>query len=57
MERRLAAVLNADVVGYSRLMSADEPGTLKLLKAFETGVSDAEVLFSFAVGCGFGGGT
>lgn len=29
MERRLAAVLNADVVGYSRLMGADEAGTLR----------------------------
>jgi adenylate cyclase len=38
VERRLAAVLNADVVGYSRLMSADEPGTLKLLKGYETDV-------------------
>jgi len=28
MERRLAAVLMADVVGYSRLMEADEAGTL-----------------------------
>jgi len=29
MERRLAAVLAADVVGYTRLMSADEAGTLR----------------------------
>jgi adenylate cyclase len=36
-------VLNADVVGYSRLMSADEPGTLKLLKAYETGVIEPTV--------------
>jgi hypothetical protein len=27
MERRLAAILAADVVGYSQLMSADEEGT------------------------------
>ncbi len=27
MERRLAAILAADVVGYSRLMEADEAGT------------------------------
>ena len=27
MERRLAAILVADVVGYSRLMEADEAGT------------------------------
>src|SRR5438132_4046876 len=31
MERRLAAVLAADVVGYSRLMGADEAGTLDAL--------------------------
>ena len=28
MERRLAAILAADVVGYTRLMGADEVGTL-----------------------------
>ena len=33
MERRLAAILAADVVGYSRLMAADEAGTLRALKA------------------------
>ena len=33
MERRLAAVLAADVAGYSRLMGADEEGTLARLKA------------------------
>ena len=32
-ERRLAAILAADVAGYSRLMSHDEEGTLRLLKA------------------------
>jgi adenylate cyclase len=32
MERRLAAILAADVVGYSRLMEADEAGTLARLK-------------------------
>jgi TolB-like protein/class 3 adenylate cyclase/predicted Zn-dependent protease len=31
--RRLAAILAADVVGYSRLMGADEEGTLERLKA------------------------
>ncbi len=31
--RRLAAILAADVVGYSRLMAADEAGTLAALKA------------------------
>jgi adenylate cyclase len=32
MERRLAAILAADVVGYSRLMEVDETGTLARLK-------------------------
>ena len=32
MERRLAAILAADVVGYSRLMGKDEAGTLTALK-------------------------
>jgi len=31
--RRLAAILAADVVGYSRLIGADEGGTLQSLKA------------------------
>ena len=33
VERRLAAVLAADVAGYSRLMGTDEEGTLAALKA------------------------
>ena len=33
MERRLAAILAADVVGYSRLMGTDEDGTFATLKA------------------------
>ena len=32
MERRLAAVLVADIVGYSRLMNEDEEGTLRAVK-------------------------
>jgi class 3 adenylate cyclase len=32
-ERRLAAILAADVVGYSRLMEQDEAGTLAALKS------------------------
>ena len=31
-QRRLAAIMSADVVGYSRLMEADELGTLEALK-------------------------
>jgi adenylate cyclase len=34
--RRLAAILAADVVGYSRLMGRDEQGTLARLKAHRT---------------------
>jgi class 3 adenylate cyclase len=33
VQRRLAAILAADVAGYSRLMGADEEGTLAQLKA------------------------
>ena len=33
VQRRIAAILAADVVGYSRLMEADEAGTLDRLKA------------------------
>jgi len=36
VERRLAAILAADVVGYSRLMQVDEVGTLTALKARRT---------------------
>jgi adenylate cyclase len=32
VERRLAAILAADVAGYSRLMGEDEEGTLARLK-------------------------
>ena len=35
-QRRLAAILAADVVGYSRLVSADEDGTLNSFKAHLT---------------------
>ena len=38
MERRLAAILAADVVGYSRLMVADEEGALRRLKTTYSGV-------------------
>jgi len=34
VERRLAAILAADVVGYSRIMGADEVGTLRRLRAY-----------------------
>jgi adenylate cyclase len=38
--RRLAAILAADVVGYSRLMGADEEGTHERLKAYLSKVVD-----------------
>jgi adenylate cyclase len=38
MRRRLAAILAADVVGYSRLMGEDEIGTLDLLKSIRKGL-------------------
>ncbi len=34
IERRLAAILSADVVGYSRLMAADESGTVRHITAY-----------------------
>src|SRR3954447_12644061 len=34
MERKLAAIVAADVQGYSRLMGADEEGTLRTLTAY-----------------------
>ncbi len=33
MERRLAAIVSIDIVGYSRLMGADEADTLARMKA------------------------
>jgi adenylate cyclase len=40
VERRLTAILAADVAGYSRLMSADEEGTLAQLKAHRRALVD-----------------
>ena len=40
IERRLTTILAADVVGYSRLMAADEAGTLAALKAHRTELFD-----------------
>jgi adenylate cyclase len=41
--RRLAAILAADVAGYSRLMGADEEGTLERLKALRAEVVDPKI--------------
>jgi adenylate cyclase len=43
VERRLAAILAADVVGYSRLMGADEAGTLAALKRHRETIFDPAV--------------
>src|SRR5437773_48703 len=43
MERRLSAILAADVVGYSRLMGDDEAGTLAQLKEIRREIIDAKI--------------
>jgi adenylate cyclase len=43
VERRLAAILAADVAGYSRLMGADEEGTLRALKAIRSELTDPKI--------------
>src|SRR5579862_1507842 len=40
VQRRLAAILAADIAGYSRLMGADEEGTLARLKALRADLID-----------------
>ena len=42
-ERRLAAILAADVAGYSRLMGTDEEGTLAQLKALRKTLVDVSI--------------
>ena len=42
-ERRLAAILAADVAGYSRLIGADEEGTLARLKAVHARLIDPAI--------------
>jgi adenylate cyclase len=44
VERRLAAILAADVVGYSRLMEVDEAGTLARLKTIRLEVIDPAIV-------------
>jgi adenylate cyclase len=41
--RRLAAILAADAAGYSRLMGADEEGTLERLKALRRELLDPQI--------------
>ena len=43
VERRLAAILAADVAGYSRLIGADEEGTLTRLKTLRRELIDPKI--------------
>ncbi len=43
LQRRLAAILSADVVGYSRLMGIDEAGTLARLRALRRDLIDPNI--------------
>jgi adenylate cyclase len=43
VERRLAAILAADVVGYSRMMGQDEAGTLSLIRALRTDLIEPKI--------------
>ncbi len=43
VQRRLAAILAADVVGYSRMMSSDESATLSRLKSLRSEVFDPKI--------------
>src|SRR5207344_1098614 len=43
VERRLTAILAADIAGYSRLMGVDEEGTLARLKAVRKALVDPTI--------------
>ncbi|PYK81645.1 MAG: adenylate/guanylate cyclase domain-containing protein, partial [Verrucomicrobia bacterium] len=43
MERRLTAILAADVVGYSRLMSSNEAGTIAALRSLRKELADPAI--------------
>ena len=47
MQRKLTAILSADVVGYSGLMEADETGTMERLKANRSTIFDPQVASSW----------
>jgi len=40
VKRKLTAILSADVKGYSRLMGADEVGTIRVLQTYRGVMSD-----------------
>ena len=52
VERRLAAILAADVAGYSRLMGADEEGTHAALKVYRHEIIDPKIADTAAGSCG-----
>src|SRR5215471_17697205 len=43
-ERRLTAILAADVAGYSRLIGEDEEGTLRMLRAIRRELADPKII-------------
>src|SRR5262245_31225244 len=43
VDRRLAAIMAGDIAGYSRLMSFDEEGTLRQLKAHRRELVDPKI--------------
>jgi adenylate cyclase len=43
MERRLAAIVATDIVGYSRLMGQDEPGTLSAISSLRSDIIDPAI--------------
>ena len=43
VERRLAAILAADVVGYSKMMGEDEAGTLSLIRALRSDLIEPKI--------------
>ncbi len=59
VQRRLAAILAADAVGYSRLMGVDEEATLRTLKSYREIIDRLIVRHEgriFGTGGGLGGG-
>jgi adenylate cyclase len=52
VERRLAAILAADVAGYSRLMGINEEGTLATLKAHRRELLDPKIAEHRQAGAG-----
>jgi class 3 adenylate cyclase len=43
--QKLAAILSSDVVGYSRLMAANEAVTIEILKSYRDIIARLEVLW------------